>query len=77
MAHIFFAYIRVSTFRQGADGVSLHEQRRAIENYADANRLNIMEWYEEHCSAAKRGRPVFDQVCLGLASPKICYCHKV
>jgi len=55
----FFAYIRVSTLRQGVQGVSLQEQRSEIEAYAKRNGIEIVEWFEERVTAAKRGRRVF------------------
>jgi site-specific DNA recombinase len=58
----FFGYIRVSTQKQGQHGVSLQEQRAAIERYARQNQLTICEWHEERATAAKRGRPVFSQM---------------
>ncbi len=54
-----FAYIRVSTVRQGEHGSSLQEQRSAIEAYAKTHDLLIAEWFEEIESAAKQGRPTF------------------
>lgn len=57
-----FAYIRVSTPKQGERGVSLQEQRDAITRYAERNQLEIMEWFEEQETAAKRGRPIFTQM---------------
>lgn len=54
-----FGYIRVSTARQGERGVSLQEQRDAIERYARANSLQVTQWHEERVTAAKAGRPVF------------------
>ncbi len=54
----YYGYIRVSTARQG-EGVSLQEQRSAIENYAQRHELQIMKWFEELETAAKSGRPVF------------------
>ena len=54
-----FAYIRVSTVRQGEQGVSLAEQRDAIVAYAQKHNLDIAEWFEETVTAAKRGRPQF------------------
>ncbi len=54
----FFAYVRVSTTKQG-QGVSLQEQRAAIERYAEKEHLVIGRWFEEQETAAKRGRPVF------------------
>jgi DNA invertase Pin-like site-specific DNA recombinase len=55
----YFGYIRVSTAKQGEQGVSLQEQRDAIARYAERNGLGIMEWFEERETAAKRGRPIF------------------
>lgn len=55
----YFAYIRVSTARQGQIGTSLIEQRGAIERHAQRWRLNIVKEFEEQETAAKRGRPVF------------------
>ena len=57
-----FGYIRVSTARQGEHGVSLAEQKDAIERYAAHNNLSIIEWFEERETAAKRGRAVFTQM---------------
>src|SRR5262249_48943879 len=58
---IYFGYIRVSTAKQG-EGVSLQEQKAAILRYAERNVLTISEWFEERETAAKRGRPVFNQM---------------
>lgn len=55
----YFAYIRVSTTRQGELGVSLPQQKDAIERYAQHNQLEICQWFEEQETAAKQGRPVF------------------
>lgn len=55
----YFAYTRVSTVRQGEKGVSLQEQRDAIERYAAREGLVIKAWFEERVTAAKQGRPVF------------------
>lgn len=55
----YFGYIRVSTVRQGERGVSLQEQRSAIERYVERQALTISAWFEERETAAKRGRPVF------------------
>ena len=53
-----FAYTRVSTTKQG-EGVSLQEQRAAIEAYAERNQLKVIDWIEEKVTAAKTGRPAF------------------
>jgi DNA invertase Pin-like site-specific DNA recombinase len=65
----YYAYIRVSTTRQGEEGVSLQEQRRAILEYASRRGITISEWFEEQLSAAKRGRPVFSKL-VGLLKKK-------
>lgn len=54
-----FAYVRVSTVRQGEKGVSLQEQRSAISDYCARNSLRIVEWFEEQETAASQGRAVF------------------
>jgi site-specific DNA recombinase len=58
MRHVY-AYIRVSTQKQGETGSSLAEQRIAIDVYAKRNNLTIVEWFEEQETAAKRGRAIF------------------
>lgn len=57
-----YAYIRVSTVRQGEKGVSLQEQRAAIERYAERQSIHIIEWFEEKVTAAKLGRPLFTKM---------------
>jgi site-specific DNA recombinase len=57
----YIGYIRVSTVKQGTTGVSLQEQRDAIARYAERNQFPITIWLEEMETAAKRGRPVFNQ----------------
>ncbi|MGA7673679.1 MAG: recombinase family protein [Rhizomicrobium sp.] len=58
----YFAYIRVSTVKQGEHGSSLQEQRSAIEAYASRQGLSIVEWFEEKETAAKQGRAVFSRM---------------
>src|SRR5436190_2104885 len=55
----YFAYIRVSTVKQGERGSSLQEQQSAIESYARLHDLTISQWFEEKETAAKRGRRLF------------------
>lgn len=55
----FFGYIRVSTAKQGQQGVSLQEQRDAIVRYASRSGLEIVSWFEERETAATQGRPTF------------------
>jgi site-specific DNA recombinase len=57
----YIGYIRVSTVKQGTKGVSLQEQRDAILRYAERNQFTITIWLEEMETAAKHGRPVFNQ----------------
>lgn len=58
----FFGYVRVSTAKQGEHGVSLQEQRDAIIRFAERNGLTIVAWFEERETAAKRGRPTFNEM---------------
>jgi DNA invertase Pin-like site-specific DNA recombinase len=58
----YAAYIRVSTARQGERGVSLQEQRDAITRFAERHHLEISRWFEERETAAKRGRPIFNEM---------------
>ncbi|NUN97415.1 MAG: recombinase family protein, partial [Candidatus Omnitrophica bacterium] len=67
----YAGYIRVSTAKQGEKGVSLQEQRSAIEGYAVRNNLAVSEWFEERETAAKRGRPVFNQMLAMLRRRKV------
>jgi DNA invertase Pin-like site-specific DNA recombinase len=67
----YFGYIRVSTAKQGEQGVSLQEQRDAIARYAQHHDLEITDWYEERETAAKRGRPVFNQMLRLLKQGKV------
>lgn len=62
-----FGYLRVSTVRQG-EGVSLQEQRTAIEECAVKRGLCISEWFEEKETASKAGRPVFNHMIKRLRS---------
>lgn len=57
-----YGYIRVSTVKQGERGVSLQEQRAAIERYALRSGVVIIEWFEETLTAAKQGRPLFTRM---------------
>ncbi len=67
----YLAYIRVSTAKQGEKGVSLQEQKDAIQRYAQRNGLEITTWFEERVTAAKRGRPVFTQMLKLLRQGKV------
>src|SRR5579885_1787870 len=58
----YFAYARVSTPRQGEKGVSLQEQREAIERYANVRKLTITRWFEERESASHTGRSAFTEM---------------
>lgn len=65
-----FAYVRVSTKKQGEQGVSLGEQRDAIERYAERHGLSISTWFEEQHTASIQGRPKFDQMLRDLTARK-------
>ena len=56
-----YGYVRVSTQKQG-EGVSLVVQTEAITRYASQYNLNIIKWFEEKETAAKQGRPLFNQM---------------
>jgi DNA invertase Pin-like site-specific DNA recombinase len=56
-----FGYVRVSTQKQG-EGVSLEAQKDAITVFASQHDLVVIEWFEEKETAAKRGRPIFNQM---------------
>lgn len=73
-----FGYIRVSTVKQG-NGVSLQEQKEAIIRYAEKNKLEIIEWFEEQETAAKQGRPLFTQMLKLIRKGKACgvIIHKI
>jgi DNA invertase Pin-like site-specific DNA recombinase len=58
----YFAYTRVSTVKQGERGVSLQEQKAAIEAFAFRQQMPISRWFEELETAAARGRPVFNRM---------------
>ncbi|MFV1877678.1 recombinase family protein [Nioella sp.] len=56
-----FGYIRVSTQKQG-EGVSLEAQKDAIISFASRQNLSVVKWFEERQTAAKGGRPIFNQM---------------
>ena len=62
----YFAYIRVSTVKQGEHGSSLQEQHDAIAAFATRNDLPIASWFEERETAAKVGRPEFSRMVAAL-----------
>lgn len=74
----YFAYVRVSTAKQG-EGVSLEAQQDAITAYAAKHGLSVAEWFEEKETAAKSGRPVFNAMVKQLRAGKACgiIMHKI
>src|SRR3984957_16743204 len=70
MKKAYFAYIRVSTVKQGEHGSSLQEQRDAITNFATRQGLDIATWFEERETAAKSGRGEFTRMMAGLKKGK-------
>ena len=65
-----FAYIRVSTAKQGQYGSSLQEQRDAITVFAQRHDLSISEWFEDRETAAKKGRTQFMRMMAALEKRK-------
>jgi len=66
----YFSYIRVSTLKQGQTGTSLAEQQSAIGRYAERAGLTIVREFEERETAAKQGRPVFNDMLKALKAGK-------
>jgi site-specific DNA recombinase len=66
----YLGYLRVSTKRQGEQGVSLQEQKRVIEACAAKLQGEITEWFEERETAAKRGRREFARMMQSLERKK-------
>jgi site-specific DNA recombinase len=75
----FFSYLRVSTVRQGQQGTSLTEQREAIRRFADQRGLEISKEFVETETAAKRGRPVYNQMVKALKQGRAAgvFIHKI
>lgn len=69
---VYFAYIRVSTVKQGEKGSSLVEQRDAIEVFARRHGLTIARWFQETETAAKLGRGEFTRMIASLKKQKAC-----
>src|SRR5437660_521067 len=67
---LYFAYIRVSTVKQGEHGSSLQEQRDAITNFAARHGFDICTWFEERETAAKVGRSEFTRMVAALKKGK-------
>lgn len=68
MSKTYFAYVRVSTVKQGERGSSLTEQKSAIESYVGRNALSVVRWFEEMETAAKQGRRQFTLMLSALRS---------
>lgn len=60
--HEYYGYIRVSTTRQGKEGVSLEEQKAAVERCAQNKGVALSRIFEDQITAAKQGRPAFNQM---------------
>lgn len=68
----YIGFKRVSTVKQGVQGVSLQEQHDAILRFASAHNLTVSIWLEEMETAAKRGRKVFNHMMTLLRQGKAC-----
>ena len=66
----YFGYIRVSTVRQGEQGVSLQEQKQSIKLYAGRFGLSVTDWFEDRVTAAKSGRQNFSRMLKQLRAGK-------
>ena len=64
-----FGYVRVSDPKQ-IDGASLDAQKSVVEAYANANGFVVSRWFVEQRTAAKQGRPKFDDMITELQSNK-------
>ena len=64
-----FGYVRVSSHKQG-EGVSMEAQKDAILRFAQHNNITITKWFEEQQTAAKSGRPIFNEMLKALKSGK-------
>ncbi|WP_372395321.1 recombinase family protein (plasmid) [Azospirillum sp. HJ39] len=59
-AHVFIAYYRVSTVKQGAAGLSIEAQQRAVAAYV-AGRGELVDAYTEVESGKRKDRPELAQ----------------
>ena len=64
----YLAYTRVSTVKQGRQGVSLEAQKDMIARYCERHSLHVSDWITETVTAAKQGRPAFEQMLSTLKS---------
>src|SRR6267154_1679967 len=73
-----FGYVRVSTPKQG-EGVSPEAQQDAITVCAKQNGYHIVQWFIEKKTAAKRGRPIFNDMMLRLKNKEAegVFIHKI
>ena len=63
-------YMRVSTDRQ-TDGVSKDTQQAAIQKYADANNMEVVDWYWDGGFSAKTAkRPELQRMLKDIESKK-------
>ncbi|MEW8051229.1 MAG: recombinase family protein [Candidatus Thiodiazotropha sp.] len=70
MTNNYYAYVRVSTVRQSIQGVSLSEQHRSIDRYANDHGIQVVQWFEEVESATKGCRTVFKELMRQLKQKK-------
>ena len=60
----YFVYCRKSTDREDKQILSTEAQQRILLDYADKNRLSVVEVFVENQSAYKAGRPKFNDMLL-------------
>lgn len=67
MKYRHYAYIGVSSIKQGEKGPSSKAQRSAIEAYARTHDLDIVEWFEDRKRSSKEAHPHLAQMGIELA----------
>lgn len=61
MPHRYVAYLRVSTAKQGASGLGLDAQRRAVADYLAGTGGDLVATFEEIESGKRNDRPALEQ----------------
>jgi DNA invertase Pin-like site-specific DNA recombinase len=61
MSNKFVSYLRVSTSRQGVDGLGMSAQKRAVETFINGGQAKLIAEYREVESGRRRDRPELDK----------------